>query len=1479
MARIYISSTYSDLKACRQRVYDALSTMDHHVVAMEHYVADDNRPRAKCLLDVARCDIYVGLFAWRYGFIPEENNPAQRSITELEFRHARECGIPTLIFILNENASWPKPFISRDEELRRIESLRAELAKLTTVSFFSDCENLAALVNAAVSNKVNQLKEEKDKHAGTWLEKHLDHTESEFVSHMRGMDRLSADQASARYVQLLVEKESTPDQERAPARPLSEYALEGGTKLAVLGDGGTGKTTSLLRLAFDAARKAKLDPTAPIPIYAKLNFFDSKETGFDKLIEIIAASTGLHRDQVLSLWKDDARPILFLMDGFNEVGSDFQSSCALALEALIQRPQHIFVITSRPTSQAHALVERCKIEELKFVQLNDDQLEDFLTRHGAAHLYQQMESELKDLVRNPFLLWGLAQSCVGLAKSELPSNKGQLYRNLIDKYLFETHEAQKQPSPTEYNYERVKKPVLAAIALRMVQEGVTRKVQDIELLREVHKHLTGIRTAYGGLIDLKELMPDPQSAKGILDETVLNGVLRSVGNTLEFMHQSVQDYFAAVGMLDWKADEILKLAPRASFRRRDERSDGFDAIIMLAGLKKDTRELLKTLIGHNPLLAAHCFAAASTAPRTILDELLGQLRTMLSRPNPEQRELACACLGAARIQSEEFQRELINLALFDKAYVVRAASKKSLAQTKSNFALSYLLNLVLSVADDDQTLGNAQDLLFDIDATAAIRALFDEWRKAEPNDERRRRAEILLTHRWYKVTVSDQLALIRIDAIRRGDMETSESAREALNQLDVWQQMYQKFGSFPDPSSFPRPSELMKRLEENKRLKNTVPSMSLAELIENLNQRMFIAAEVATELSKRGEKECLEPLIEALYQQVTSKNIVVIAQSLESVDRARATQLLRKDLQSSDFATQTRAAVALGLMGDFEPITLVHQALRVEIPAFRGAAAGVLGTCGNDEAISELVDAAKSEPKDTVLHQILFALSSAKSTSASEALLNLLLRWQSVISAVRRRSRRGGDIRGQLIRAVVEVAGANQVIDWLQEAARDPDSSVRANAINALGDFEDTSIDIQSSLREALEDPEGTVRAAAFREVAKATNTTKDLASLFEEGLKDDDADVRIAVLEELADRRLEGAEGILIESALADSASSVRHVAAVKLRSFQQSAVERLSQLLPRENIDRRLAAVKTLGILGNSRSYRGIRPEALDEKEKDKILAVLAMTLSDRNERVRLEVVKAMQSISDSESELSVIPTLVEIAWHSESVAARQEAAGILEYMDGGKDALFKPIWDHPNSRSEYERLIKLIGENEPFLPNNGYLYAQRASFHLELQNFDKAYDDYQHALRFGFDGAWLRTGYTQVCANLGRHEEALKAAQKRVEYELGDANAHGDLGWYAYKAGDYEKSIEESRLALGLDPSLAIVAFNLGLSYLATRQLEEAEAAYDQALKICNNMSTEDAKATIRAALKDIDEFLAENPELAPSVNELKSRLSFE
>jgi len=162
MANIYISSTYSDLVEHREAVYRTLRRNGHNAIAMEDYVAIDKRPLDKCLEDVASCDIYVGIFAWRYGYIPKEDNPAQKSITELEFRHAVANGIDCLIFLMDEDHPWPPARMAKNEEERgQIEALRAEFSNDFTVSFFKRPENLANLVGTAVSTwEKEQQKEE-----------------------------------------------------------------------------------------------------------------------------------------------------------------------------------------------------------------------------------------------------------------------------------------------------------------------------------------------------------------------------------------------------------------------------------------------------------------------------------------------------------------------------------------------------------------------------------------------------------------------------------------------------------------------------------------------------------------------------------------------------------------------------------------------------------------------------------------------------------------------------------------------------------------------------------------------------------------------------------------------------------------------------------------------------------------------------------------------------------------------------------------------------------------------------------------------------------------------------------------------------------------------------------------------------------------------------------------------------------------------
>ena len=160
--KAYLSSTYEDLKDYRQRAYDELRKLEFDVLAMEHYGAANMRPVDKCLADVGSADLYIGIFAHRYGFVPDAENPGHRSITELEYRHAVERNIPRLIFLVPSDANWnlqfSDAFTGEGDQGRRIAELREDLAKKHVFEKFTTPDELAAAVASSSAKWLNDRK-------------------------------------------------------------------------------------------------------------------------------------------------------------------------------------------------------------------------------------------------------------------------------------------------------------------------------------------------------------------------------------------------------------------------------------------------------------------------------------------------------------------------------------------------------------------------------------------------------------------------------------------------------------------------------------------------------------------------------------------------------------------------------------------------------------------------------------------------------------------------------------------------------------------------------------------------------------------------------------------------------------------------------------------------------------------------------------------------------------------------------------------------------------------------------------------------------------------------------------------------------------------------------------------------------------------------------------------------------------------------
>ena len=88
---------------------------------------------------VEQADVYVGIFANRYGYVPDGH---KISITEMEYERAVFREIPRLIFLIDRQHAVLGEDVDKDERALRLEALKSRLKAERVVSSFRSAENL-----------------------------------------------------------------------------------------------------------------------------------------------------------------------------------------------------------------------------------------------------------------------------------------------------------------------------------------------------------------------------------------------------------------------------------------------------------------------------------------------------------------------------------------------------------------------------------------------------------------------------------------------------------------------------------------------------------------------------------------------------------------------------------------------------------------------------------------------------------------------------------------------------------------------------------------------------------------------------------------------------------------------------------------------------------------------------------------------------------------------------------------------------------------------------------------------------------------------------------------------------------------------------------------------------------------------------------------------------------------------------------------
>lgn len=147
--KIIISSTMIDLPNHRKAAMNGCIKQKMLPIMMEHMPANSDDAISASLKLVDEADIYLGIYANRYGFIPKNR---KFSITELEYKHAINRGIPTLIFIMHKEHTIVMNDVETGESARKIIEFKNKIKSKHIVNYFKSPNELESLVINSLSN-------------------------------------------------------------------------------------------------------------------------------------------------------------------------------------------------------------------------------------------------------------------------------------------------------------------------------------------------------------------------------------------------------------------------------------------------------------------------------------------------------------------------------------------------------------------------------------------------------------------------------------------------------------------------------------------------------------------------------------------------------------------------------------------------------------------------------------------------------------------------------------------------------------------------------------------------------------------------------------------------------------------------------------------------------------------------------------------------------------------------------------------------------------------------------------------------------------------------------------------------------------------------------------------------------------------------------------------------------------------------------
>jgi len=415
-------------------------------------------------------------------------------------------------------------------------------------------------------------------------------------------------------------KEGMTDPHDLQKHPLTSIAeaVQRFPRFVLIGEPGAGKTTTIRRLALEAARQHLENPrVAPIPLLIYLPQWNNEATPLD----FVRSKWPFTTDPAQLLQHGD---ILLYLDGLNEMGADGIRKAALLARwiASSDSPRRMVVTCRSGDYTGHLRLGELPVvlaQELDQAQIRQfaasylkDSSNAFLARilpeevgslqgssygHGLEH-----ERQLSRLVRNPYMLGVLIYLYEHSPSRTLPTNNGALFSRLASA-LWERERQRNSPGWIPFAQAE---QAFGNLAFSIIDEN-----QPVDVPLDYALSRLGDRT----LLQLGE------SAN----------FLTVASEQVHFYHQLMLEYFAARAMPSARLEGDLE---QPEFRLDGPLASKWEQVIIaLCGITPDPDALVGRLAARNPYLAARCVGSGIQVSAAVRQEIEKQLREDLRRLN------------------------------------------------------------------------------------------------------------------------------------------------------------------------------------------------------------------------------------------------------------------------------------------------------------------------------------------------------------------------------------------------------------------------------------------------------------------------------------------------------------------------------------------------------------------------------------------------------------------------------------------------------------------------------------------------------------------------------------------------------------------------------------------------------------------------------------------------------------------------------